>query len=344
MQHGCVLLACLSSLPSRASTWMDDANDPISLVVMQRGPDGFGVACNRDNVITVLKGRAASDGILRLGDTVVSVDGEELAEGERLIDRIRASPSKASFTVGTVSNAPPPPIPSLNEMMTSMMANPQFKKMASKMVAGMVSRAEASSGASMLEGGAPKQQLLRASDAVSAAQGAQVALAEQQQQEKERIIEAQVSAMLDSPEFNSVMSKVVESPAIQKVMDSAEKGTLCPEADGFHAISACLLDGGLLRDVADATCAAAGVDAAECERVHASAEAMLGRLGLRGDGWLGWLVRQLILRPWAASALDLLGALVVGAVVLSLARRQLRRHHHHCTSEEQARPRAQAAA
>ena len=120
------------------------------------------------------------------------------AEGERLIDRIRASPSKASFTVGTVSNAPPPPMPSLNEMMTSMMANPQFKKMASKMVAGMVSRAEASSGASMLEGGAPQQQLLRASDAVSAAQ-AQVALAEQQQQEKERIIEAQVSAMLDSP-------------------------------------------------------------------------------------------------------------------------------------------------
>ena len=249
---------------------------------------------------------------------MVSVDGEELAEGERLIDRIRASPSKASFTVGTVSNAPPPPMPSLNEMMTSMMANPQFKKMASKMVAGMVSRAEGSGGASMLDGGAA-QQLLRASDAVSASQGAQVALAEQQQQEKERIIEAQVSAMLDSPEFNSVMSKVVESPAIQKVMDSAEKGTLCPEADGFHAISACLLDGGLLRDVADATCAAAGVDAAECERVHASAEAMLGRLGFRGDGWLGWLVRQLILRPWAASALDLLGALVVGAVVLSLS-------------------------
>ena len=59
---------------------------------------------------------------------------------------------------------------------------------------------------------------------------------------------------------------------------------------GSHAISACLLDGGLLRDVADATCAAAGVDAAECERAHASAEAMLGRLGFRGDGWLGWLV------------------------------------------------------
>ena len=154
----------------------------------------------------------------------------------------------------------------------------------------------------MLEGGAPKQQLLQP-DAVSAAQGR--ALAEQQQQEKERIIEAQVSAMLDSPQFSSVVSKVVESPAIKSMMDSAEQGTLCPEADGLHAMSACLLDGGLLRNVADATCAAAGVDAAECERVHASAEAMLGRLGLRGDGWVGWLVRQLILRPWAASALDL---------------------------------------
>ena len=56
-----------SSLSSQASTWMDEANDPVRLVVMQRGPDGFGVACNRDNIITVLKGRAASDGVLQLG-------------------------------------------------------------------------------------------------------------------------------------------------------------------------------------------------------------------------------------------------------------------------------------
>ena len=46
--------------------------------VIQRGLDGgFGVVCSSDNVIIALKGRAASDGLLKVGDTVVSLDGDE---------------------------------------------------------------------------------------------------------------------------------------------------------------------------------------------------------------------------------------------------------------------------
>ena len=109
--------------------------------------------------------------------------------------------------------------------------------------------------------------------------------------------------MLDSPVFSTIVDKVTESPAIQQVMRDAEQGTLCAGADGIHAVSACLLDGGLLRTVADATCEAAGVSSAECEQVHATASSMLGRLGLRGDGWTGWIVRSMILQPWLSTAL-----------------------------------------
>lgn len=75
------------------------------------------------------------------------------------------------------------------------------------------------------------------------------------------------------------------------------------------------MDGGLLRTVSDATCEAMGVGRAECEQVHAQASRTLDRLGMRGDGWLGWLMRQLLLRPWLTTALDML---CVGAAVLLL--------------------------
>ena len=70
--------------------------DHIRFSVIQRGADGFGVTCSKDNVLTGLAGRAAADGLLNIGDIVVSVDGEELGDGERLIDRIRATPRKDS--------------------------------------------------------------------------------------------------------------------------------------------------------------------------------------------------------------------------------------------------------
>ena len=282
------------------------------LVVIERGEGGFGVV-TVNNVIAALKGRAASDSVLRVGEVVVSVDGEELRSDERLPDRIRAFPDKASFTLGVVGlTTPPPPPPTLPEMMRAMLGNPAVKKMVTKMAVGMATGGGISGG-NLLEG-AQQQALLGGAggDAATMAQG-QLALArEQQQQAVEVMMERQVGAMLDSPAFGSMMERVVESPAIQSVVRKAESGDLCADVDGFQATVACLLDGGLLRTVADATCDAMGVSASECEQVHAQVEAMLHRMGLRGDSWLGWLVRWLMLRPWQESVL--VAALGVGAL------------------------------
>ena len=289
--------------------------DHIRFSVIQRGADGFGVTCSKDNVLTGLAGRAAADGLLNIGDIVVSVDGEVLGDGERLIDRIRATPRKDSYTLGTITIAPPPPPISLGDMMKTMMASPGFRKMATKMVVGM---ANSDGSNNLLAGGEQRQQL---SGPEASADAQQVMLAAQMRAQQELEVEKQIGAILDSDAFTTMVDKVVESPAIQKIVDRAQQGTLCSEAEGFHAVTACLLDGGLLRSVTDATCSAAGVDAEECERVHASAEATLGRLGLRGDGWSGWIVRQLILQPWAVSALGLLAAIACGALLRFCARR-----------------------
>ena len=50
-------------------------------IVARRGPTGgYGIVATPDNIVTALKGQAAADGLLQLGDVVVECDGELLAE------------------------------------------------------------------------------------------------------------------------------------------------------------------------------------------------------------------------------------------------------------------------
>ena len=300
----------------------------VRLVVIEKGKGGFGVVCNSRNVITSLKGRAAADGVLAVGNTVVEVDGDAL-EGERLIDRIRSKQPRSTFTLGLAEvekefRTPP----TLNQMMKGMMASPAFKKMATKMVVGMATGSMGGDGSNLLEGAqallgsspnsngrSEQQQQQQQQLAVAQQQQQQLAVAQQRQQ-LEQQIEAQMGALLESDAFGTIVDKVSESPGIQRVMRDAESGKLCPEAEGVAAVTACLLDGGLLRTVADATCEAAGASEAECDEVHAMASTMLSRLGLRGDGWMGWLVRRMMLRPWAATVLE--AAAVAVCTVLAL--------------------------
>ena len=301
-------------------------------VVVSKGEDGgFGVACNSRNIVTRLMGRAASDGALKVGEEVVSVDGDAL-NGDKLIDRIRSKPDATSFTLGLLMVEEEQPLPSLNQMMKSMMASPAFKKMATKMVVGMAT----GTGAGKMLASGEQQARLSGSmpPSLSQQQQSQQQLAtaqhqlEQQQQQQQQLnehLERQVGALLDSDAFSSMIDKVVDSPAIQKVVRSAEDGTLCPDAESAEAVTACLLDGTLLRDVADATCKAAGVDASECDRVHAMTKAMLSRLGLRGDGWMGWFARRVMLRPWLMNVLEGGAACLMAAATAVLLRRWLRR-------------------
>ena len=297
------------------------------LVVIEKGETGFGVVCNNHNVITSLKGRADEDNILQVGDAVLEVDGDRLERGERLIDRIRSKPGRTSFTLSLAPRpTPSEPAPSLNQLMKGMIASPAFKKMATKMVVGMVTQGDP---ANMLggveqaaglpnpavDGTAPPGQ---GTQQQQQQQQQQLALAQKQdqlqrRQQLEAHLELQVGAILESDAFGSMVDKVTESPGIQKIMHDAEQGKLCADAEGFHAVAACLLDGGLLRAVTDASCEATGADSAECEQVHAMASTMLARIGLRGDGWVGWFVRRLILRPWLATALELCFLLLAAA-------------------------------
>ena len=289
-------------------------------VVIERGDAGFGVVCTSANVITALKGRAVSDSLLRIGDLVVSVDGEELRGGERLSDRIRASPERTSFTLGAVDITPPPPPPTLPQMMRSMLANPGIRKAVTKMAVGMVTGGMDGGAVGQLLEGAPRQDLL-GSGAESMAQRDEAlasSAVQQQQQQRQRqrqqleaAMEQQLSAVLDSPAFGDMMERVIESPAVQRVVHQAETGTLCPDADTPRALTACLLDSGLMSSMTDATCKAMGASKAECEQVHAQTSAMLHGLGLKGDGWMGWLMQRLLLRSWLVSALELLVALAV---------------------------------
>jgi len=200
------------------------------LVVIERGPGGFGVLCNAANVLVALKGRAASDAVLRVGEQVLSVDGQELGEGERLIDRIHATPEQYSFTLGVVSLTPPPPQPSLNDIMRNMIKSPAIRKMATKM-ATKIAMSELGSDTKLLSGAAQQKLPDVRSLHELPLQQQQLALAQQQQQQQERIeelMEQQLGAMLDSPQFGDMMGQVLESPGIQHVIRHAEAGTLCP--------------------------------------------------------------------------------------------------------------------
>ena len=201
------------------------------------------------------------------------------------------------------------------------MKSPAFKQMATKMVVGMTTGADTGN----LIAAGEHQALLGPSDSSQRhQQHQQVVVAQQQEQQMQRqLVERQVAAILDSDAFSSLVDEVVASPAIQKVMGDAADGSLCPDADGVHAVTACMLDAGLLRTVADEACAATGISATECDQVHAMSASMLSRLGLQGDGWIGWVVRRLILRPWLASVLELALTLCV-AIAMAVCVR-------HCT-------------
>lgn len=201
------------------------------LVVITKGPSGFGVICNSANLLVALKGRAATDAALRVGELVVSVDGEALADGERLVDRIKASPERDAFTLGVVNLAPSARPPSLNEIMRTMIKSPAIRKMATKMAVTMAKGERGSD--SNLIAGVQQQALLDGGQSTSQPppdQQQQLALAQQQEEQFEQLMEQQLGAVLDSPQFGDMMDRVLESPAIQKVVDSAEAGTLCPEA------------------------------------------------------------------------------------------------------------------
>ena len=63
--------------------------EPDLRVVTRRGPSGFGVVVRlaasglgEVNLVTALRGPAAEDGLLRVGDLVLEVDGERIPPGE----------------------------------------------------------------------------------------------------------------------------------------------------------------------------------------------------------------------------------------------------------------------
>ena len=63
--------------------------EPDLRVVARRGPSGFGVvlrltasSLGEVNLVTGLRGPAAEDGLLRVGDLVLEVDGERIPPGE----------------------------------------------------------------------------------------------------------------------------------------------------------------------------------------------------------------------------------------------------------------------
>jgi len=245
-----------------------------------------------------------------------------------LIDRIRASAEKDRFTLGLVDKRTPPP--SFNQMMKSMIADPSFRRMATKMtsklVVGMATGGQQQQQQQLLGGAAARAQIGGGPGPSSDPSTQQLATTQQQQQQAieqlEAQVEAQVGAMLESKEFGGLVDKVVDSPGVQRIVRQAEDGTLCAGAESEAEVARCLLSGDLLKSVADATCEAAGVSAAECREVHAMTQTMLARLGLHGDGWIGWLLRRWMLQPaWMSVLLDLGVALLVMVGVGTCARR-----------------------
>ena len=73
--------------------------------VVHRGETGFGIGMSSENYITKLSGLNSE--VLEVGEQVVSVDGEELAEGQLVGDFIRAHP-RAQYTLCLLYTSPSP--------------------------------------------------------------------------------------------------------------------------------------------------------------------------------------------------------------------------------------------
>ena len=123
----------------------DQEVEPDLRVVVRRGPFGFGVVATPDNLITRLRGPAAEDGLLRVGDRVVEVDGERIPKGESLVSVVKRQ-QRDAYTLGmrrppanaaAVAEAEAAP-PSLAELVTSMLSNPQIRGAVSTMAARVV--------------------------------------------------------------------------------------------------------------------------------------------------------------------------------------------------------------
>ena len=84
--------------------------------VVHRGETGFGIGMSSENYITKLSGLNSE--VLEVGEQVVSVDGEELAEGQLVGDFIRAHP-RAQYTLGLRVAPVQVPTPSLGCSTTS---------------------------------------------------------------------------------------------------------------------------------------------------------------------------------------------------------------------------------
>jgi hypothetical protein len=138
--------------------------EPDLRVVTRRGPSGFGVVARLTssgfgevNLITGLRGTAAEDGLLRVGDLVLEVDGDRIPPGESLVSvvkRLSAVTQCDSHTLGVLrplsaeeqaevdaqlkaeaeaaAEAEPP---SLAAIMKSMLGNPAIRGAVSKMAA-----------------------------------------------------------------------------------------------------------------------------------------------------------------------------------------------------------------
>ena len=80
-------------------------------VSVRRGAGGLGLVVSPQNVVLELTagGAAAEDGQLRIGDTVLTVDGVPLA-GRRLREALRQRPSATSFSLAVRRSAPAAPL------------------------------------------------------------------------------------------------------------------------------------------------------------------------------------------------------------------------------------------
>lgn len=147
--------------------------EPDHWVVVRRGPSGFGVVATPDNLITGLRGPAAEDGLLHLGDLVLEVDGDRILEGETLVSHCRAH-QRDTHTLGVLRAMPEDEaeaeVPSLAAMVKSMLGNEKIRGAVSKMAVSMVKGLPAD-GSSPLLAGAPDRPLLAGGPQQQAQQG-----------------------------------------------------------------------------------------------------------------------------------------------------------------------------
>ena len=320
------LLLALSLVSSAAAS-----STPDHYIVVTRGATGgFGVVVTSDNIVTELRGRARDDALLHLGDVVLEVDGEPLEEP--LAAFVKASGARDALTLGVRRFVPEDdggggPVPSLGEMMKSMLANEQFRGAVSKMAVGVMKGGASGDGSvANLLGAAPQRPLLDGGSAAEAAQpGGGGELAAPGVSFDEAKLEASMNAMMASKGFETLLDRVVESEGVQRLVEGLETGEVCGDALEPHELQACLLsEGMLLRTVTDSACGAMGLSKRDCEQTHAQAEALLGRFGLGGGDTMAARLAMLLLgmgsRAVVALLVGLLGIVALG-VLVCVARR-----------------------